>query len=173
MRDSARNRSIKFPRSSPYRSLTLVVALLVLALLLVVLDHGGMLGSTRAQVQTLLSPLMRVLRQAGDSVSGVGQSLSEVQQLRDRVKALEQENSRLASENIQTQELKLQLDRLQSQLRIEQARPWKLLGADVSARTPDGGRRVIMLNAGSEAGVKPGMAVIGQEAAPGWLVRMM
>jgi rod shape-determining protein MreC len=165
MRDSARNRSMRLPRSSPYRSLTLVVALLVLALLLLVLDQGGMLGSTRAQIQTLLSPAMRALRQAGDSIGGVGQTLGDTQQLRERLTALEQENSRLKAENIQIQELKLQLDRLQTQLRIEKSRPWKLLGADVTARTPDGGRRVILLSVGSEQGVKPGMAVIGQEGS--------
>ena len=89
MRDSARNRSIKLPRPAPYRSLTLVVTLLVVALLLLILDQGGMLGSARAHIQTLLSPIMSVLRQAGDGLNGVGQSLSEVQQLRDRVTALE------------------------------------------------------------------------------------
>jgi rod shape-determining protein MreC len=165
MRDSARNRPIKLPRPAPYRSLTLVVALLVAALLLLLLDQGGMLGSTRAQSQTLLSPALGLLRRAGDGVNGVGQSLSEVQQLRDRVSALEQENSHLKADNIQVQELKLQLERLRTQLRIEKARPWQLLGADVSARTPDGGRRVIILSAGSEQGVKPGMAVIGQEGS--------
>ena len=165
MRDSARHRSIKLPRPAPYRSLTLVAMFVVAALLLVVLDQGGMLGTTRAQVQTWLSPVMGVLRQAGDGVSGVGQSLSEAQQLRERVTALEQENSRLKADNIQIQELKLELARLQSQLRIEQSRPWQLLGADVSARSPDGGRRVIILSTGSEQGVKPGMAVIGQEGS--------
>ena len=43
MRDSLRHRPIKLPRSSPYRSLTLVVALVLLALLLLVLDQAGML----------------------------------------------------------------------------------------------------------------------------------
>jgi rod shape-determining protein MreC len=165
MRDSLRNRPIKLPRSSPYRSLTLVVALVVLALLLLVLDQAGMLGSARAQAQSLLMPVMRVLRQVGDGVGGVGQGLTEVTQLRDRVAVLEAENSQLKAQNIQIQELQLQLARLEAQLRIEKEKPWKLLGADVSARTPDGGRRVVMLAAGSQQGVKPGMAVIGKEGS--------
>lgn len=163
MRDSARNRSMRLPRSSPYRSLTLVVALIVLAVLLLTLDQGGLLGSFRSQVQTLLTPLLTPLRRAGDSLSGVGGSLGDVQQLRDRVAQLEQANSRLSAENIQVQELKLRLAQLETQLRIEQERPWQLLGADVSARSPDGGRRLLMLNAGADRGVKPGMAVLGQE----------
>jgi rod shape-determining protein MreC len=165
MRDSLRNRPYKLPRSSPYRSLRLVSAIFVVALLLVVADQGGLLGPVRSQVQTWLSPALGTLRRVGDGVNGVGQSLSEVQQLRDRVAALEQENSRLKAENIQTQELLLRVGRLEEQLRIEQKRPWKLLGADVSARSPDGGRRVIILSVGSEQGVKPGMAVIGREGS--------
>jgi rod shape-determining protein MreC len=165
MRDSLRNRPYKLPRSSPHRSLRLVSAIFVIALLLIVADQGGLLGPARAQVQTLINPLLGTLRRVGDGVNGVGQSLSEVQQLRDRVAALEQENSRLKAENIQTEELQLRLSRLEEQLRIEQKRPWKLLGADVSARTPDGGRRVIILSAGSDQGVQPGMAVIGREGS--------
>ena len=152
---------MRLPRPSPYRSLTLVVALLLLALLLLVLDQGGLLGSFRAQAQTLLTPLTEPLRRLG----GVGQSLTEAQQLRDRVAALEQENSRLKAENIQIQELRLRLDQLETQLRIEKQHAWQLLGADVSARSPDGGRRLIMLNAGSAQGVRPGMAVLGQEGS--------
>jgi rod shape-determining protein MreC len=165
MRDSLRHRPIKLPRSSPYRSLTLVVALVLLALLLLVLDQAGMLGAMRPQIQSLLTPVMRVLRQVGDGVGGVGQGLTEVTQLRDRVAALEAENSQLKAGNLQLQELQLQLTRLEAQLRIEKERPWKLLGADVSARTPDGGRRVVLLAAGSEQGVKQGMAVLGKEGS--------
>ncbi|HJZ47522.1 MAG TPA: rod shape-determining protein MreC [Roseiflexaceae bacterium] len=165
MRDSLRNRPIKLPRASPYRSLTLVVALVLLALLLVVLDQAGMLGSTRAQIQTLLTPIMRALRQVGDGVNGVGQGLTEVTQLRDRVAALEAENSQLKASDLQIQALQLQLARLEAQLRIEKEKPWKLLGADISGRTPDGGRRLVMLAAGSQQGVKPGMPVIGREGS--------
>jgi rod shape-determining protein MreC len=165
MRDSLRNRPIKLPRSSPYRSLTLVIALVVLALLLLVLDQAGMLGSARAQIQSLLLPITRTLRQIGDGVGGVGQGLTEVGQLRDRVAALEAENSQLKASNLQVQELQLQLARLEAQLRIEKEKPWKLFGADVSGRTPDGGRRLVMLAAGSQQGVKPGMAVIGKEGS--------
>ena len=165
MRDSARNRSMRLPRPSPYRSLTLVAALLVLALLLLVLDQGGLLGPFRAQLQTLITPLVQPLRRLGDGLGGVGQSMADTQQLRDRVAALEQENSQLKAENIQIQELKLRLDQLETQLRIEKQHAWKLLGADVSARSPDGGRRLVMLNAGAEQGVRPGMAVLGQEGS--------
>ncbi len=158
-----RNRSMRLPRSSPYRSLRLVVALLVLGALLLALDRAGMLGTLRGQAQSLLTPAMAPLRRLGDRLGGVGAALSDTQQLRDRIAALEQQNGQLRAENIQVQALQLRLAQLETQLRIEKERPWQLLGADVSARSPEGGRRMLMLNAGADQGIKPGMAVLGQE----------
>src|SRR6266545_4197083 len=163
MRDSARNRPIKLPRPAPYRSLTLVVALVVLALLLLILDQAGMLGSARGRAESLLSPLLQSLSRVRDNVSGVGQGLTDTQQLRERVKALEEENSQLNARIIASQALEQENARLREQLGIQKERPWKLLGAGVSTRTPDEGRRVLLMAAGSEQGVQPGMAVIGKE----------
>jgi rod shape-determining protein MreC len=165
MRDSARNRPIRLPRSAPYRPLTLVVALIVLALLLLILDQAGMLGSLRSRAATLLSPALQVLNRVGASVGGVGQGLSDIQQLRDQVQALEAENSQLKSQIIAGQPLAQENARLREQLAIQQQRPWKLLGADVSTRTPDEGRHVLLLAVGSEQGVEPGMAVIARDGS--------
>ncbi len=96
-------------------------------------------------------------------MSGVGQGLSDIQQLNDRIRELEARNSQLEAENIASLALQQENIRLREELDIEQKRPWTLLGADVSARTPDEGRRVLMLAVGSEQGVQPGMAVIAKE----------
>jgi len=165
MRDSIRNRPIKLPRPAPYRSLMLVVSLVVLALLLLVLDQAGMLGSLRGQAETLLSPVLGGLSRVGDGLSGVGQGLSDVQHLSQENAALREENSQLKAQIIKSQALEQEVEHLRQQLRIESERPWKLLGADVSTHTPDSGRRVLLLAAGSDQGVKPGMAVIGKEGS--------
>jgi rod shape-determining protein MreC len=165
MRDYARNRPIKLPRPAPYRSLTLVVALVVLALLLLIADQAGMLGPVRSQAASLLSPVLGELSRVGNGISGVGQGLSDLQQLRDRVAALERENSQLRAQAISSQALEQENARLREQLGIQKQRPWKLLGADVSTRTPDEGRRVLLMSAGSDQGVKPGMAVIAKEGS--------
>jgi rod shape-determining protein MreC len=140
-----------------------VVALLVLALLLLIADQAGMLGSTRSQAASLLSPVLQTLSRVGNSIGGVGQGLSDIQRLRDRVASLEQENSQLKAQVITSQALEQENARLREQLGIQKQRPWKLLGVDVSTRTPDEGRRVVLLAAGSDQGVKPGMAVIAKE----------
>src|ERR1051326_5300538 len=102
MRDSIRNRSMRLPRPSPYRSLTLVLVLFVLTILLYTLDQGGQLGPLRSQAQALLVPALGSLHRLGEGVSSVGQGLSEVQQLRERNKELEQEISQLKNENIES-----------------------------------------------------------------------
>jgi rod shape-determining protein MreC len=160
-----RDRRLKIPSPSPYRTPTLVLALVLLALLLLVLDRSGRLEPVRSQVEALIAPALTTLRRAGDTVSGVGQELSEVQQLQAEVEALREENSQLKADSLRVQELQLENARLREQVRIEAERPWTLLGADVSARTPDAGRRVITLAAGSEQGIRPGMAVIAREGS--------
>ena len=163
MRDSIRNRSMRLPRPSPYRSLTLVLVLFVLTILLYSLDQAGQLGPLRSQAQTVLVPALGGLHRLGESVSGIGQGLTEVQQLRERNKQLEQEISQLKDENIQSKAQQQEYERLRQQLRMEQEQPWKTVGANVAAHTPDGGRHTLTLMVGSDKGVKSGMAVIGQE----------
>lgn len=163
MRDSARRRSIKLSRSSPYRSPTLVVALVVLALLLLVLDRSGALGPLRGQAESLISPALRTIRQVGDGVGGLGQGLGGAAQLQATITAQNEQISQLRAHSIENQALKVRVAHLEQQLRIEQEHPWELLGADVSAHTPDAGRRVLLLAAGSDQGVRPGMAVIARE----------
>lgn len=165
MRDSIRNRPMKLPRPAPYRSLTLVVSLIVLAVLLLVLDQAGMLGSLRGQAESLLSPALRGVSQVGAGLNGVGQGLGDVSALRAENQALRDENSQLKAQIIKSQTLEQEVEHLRAQLRIEAERPWKLLGADVSTHSPDAGRRVLILSVGSEKGVKPGMAVIGREGS--------
>jgi rod shape-determining protein MreC len=165
MRDSTRNRSRRSPRPAPYRSFTLVVAVGVLVVLLLIADQAGMLGSVRGQAATLLSPILQSLSRIRDSVSGVGEGLSNIQQLNERVQALEAENSQLKAQIIASLALEQENARLREELGIEQQRGWKLLGADVSARTPDEGRRVVLMAVGSAQGVRPGMAVIAKEGS--------
>lgn len=154
---------MRLPRPAPYRSLTLITALVVLALLLLALDQAQMLGQARSYAQTFLSPVLQAFRRVGDSLNGVGAGLSDLQQLRAEVAALREENSRLEAQIIKNKTTELENQHLREQLHIQQQRPWKLVGADVSAFSPDDGRRLLLLAAGSEQGIQPGMAVIARE----------
>jgi rod shape-determining protein MreC len=159
-----RDRSFRLPQSSPARAPTLLITLVVLALILVALDYAGMLGPLRSQASSLVNPAMTLMHRAGMSIGGLvdarsaSQESGELAQLREEV-------SRLREANLHTQQLELELARLRQQVRIEAEQPWKLVGGDISAFSPDSGRRVVVLAVGSDAGVHPGMAVIAKEGA--------
>ncbi|GAB4210197.1 MAG: rod shape-determining protein MreC [Roseiflexaceae bacterium] len=163
MRDSARNRSLRFGRSSSPRPLALVGLLIVVALLLVLLDYAGSLAPVRTQAVSLLSPALAAVSGLGQGLGGLGQGLGESQQLRDEVAQLRKRIGELEAERIKSEAALLENAQLRKELKIEQDRPWQLLGATVAARSPDAGRHTLLLTVGSEQGVAPGMAVIGQE----------
>lgn len=157
-------RSLKLPQPSPYRTPTLIIVLVLLALSLFALDQAGLLGSVRNQATSLLSPALGLIHRAGLLLTNASNPTNP-STLEAELAQLREEVSRLKTENIEVEQLKLELTRLRQQARIEEEQPWKLLGADISAFSPDTGRRVALLGVGSEAGVKPGMAVIAKEGA--------
>ncbi|HEU4322791.1 MAG TPA: rod shape-determining protein MreC, partial [Roseiflexaceae bacterium] len=165
MRDSARNRSLRFGRSSSPRPRALVGLLIVAALLLVLLDYAGRLGPLRTQAVSLLSPALAAVSGLGQGLGGLGQGLGESQQLRDELAQLRKRVGELEAERIKSEAALLENAQLRKELKIEQERPWKLLGASVAARSPDAGRHTLLLAVGAEQGVAPGMAVIGQDGA--------
>lgn len=143
----------------------LFLALVLCALLLLVLDQAGMLGPLRTRATSLLSPALTVIHRIGGTLDSLTQNIGSTGQLNSELEALREENSRLKAENIRVEALELEIARLRQQVRIEAEQPWKLFGADVSAYTPDTGRRVLLLAAGSNDGIKPGMAVIAKEGS--------
>lgn len=160
-----RDRRLKIPQSSPYRAPTLIIALALLAALLLVLDQFGMISPLRRQAEAIVAPALTGLRRIGDGAADIGGSIGEVDRLRQEVEALREENSRLTAQNIRVAALELENTRLREQVRIEQEQPWRLLGVEVSAHSPDAGRRVLMLAAGAEHGIRVGMAVIGRDGS--------
>jgi rod shape-determining protein MreC len=156
---------MKLSRPSPFRAFTVLTALALAAVVLLVLDRAGRLAPVREQADRVIVPALGGLSSVSRRVESVGQGISELQQLRDRVQALEQENSQLKAANIRSQALEQENERLRRQVRLETERPWQLLGAEVLAHSPDPGRHLLTLRAGRERGVKPGMAVIGQEGS--------
>lgn len=163
MRDSARNRSLRFGRSSSPRPRALVGLLIVVALLLVLLDAAGSLAPLRAQAVGWLSPALAAVSGLGQHLGGL--DLGESQQQRDELEQLRRRVSELEAERIKSEAALLENVQLRKELKIEQERPWQLLGASVAARSPDAGRHTLLLTVGAEQGVAPGMAVIGQDGA--------
>ncbi|MGQ9547079.1 MAG: rod shape-determining protein MreC [Roseiflexus sp.] len=159
-----RDRSYRL--SQPVRRSPLpVILLLLIAAALLVADQSGLLGPLRVYAQTIISPVLVRMQQTGAWIGSlVGRSGND-QALLAELEALRAENADLKARLIQAEALEFENARLREQVRIEQAYPWQLLGADVIAITPDTGRRLVLFAAGAGQGVRPGMAVIAREGS--------
>lgn len=163
MRNRLDDSPIRLPSAAPRRPLLFLFALFALAALLLLLDQQGILRPLRDHASNAITPALQALAGARTRAEDLGREVSDVARLRDENAELRAEIARLKAELIAAEPLVLENDRLRRQLRIEEATPWQLLGADVTAFTPDAGRRTLNIARGSSDGVLPGMAVIGQQ----------
>ncbi len=154
-----RDRSIRSPRGG----IALLLALTLAAALLLGLNRAGMLQPLRERASFVLAPLLVAGQRAGSAAGSLGGGDSAA--LKQRIADLEAENSALKTSGVRLQQLELENTRLREQVRIEKEQPWKLLGADIAARAPDNGRRLITLAVGTAQHVKVGMAVIARDGS--------
>lgn len=159
-----RDRSYRL--SQPARRSPLLIILLVLAsAAILAADQAGLLGPLRTHAQTLISPVLGRLQSVSSWLESFTRQWNDDPALRAENEALRAEIADLKARLIEAEALKFENARLREQVRIEQAYPWQLLGADVLALTPDTGRRLVLIAAGADQGVQPGMAVIAREGS--------
>ncbi|NJP05447.1 MAG: rod shape-determining protein MreC [Chloroflexaceae bacterium] len=144
------------------RPLLLGLLLCAVALVLIVLDQWGQLGPTRGVLNQVINPVAQQFAGARNGTGGFWASIMDIPHLQAENQRLQQENSQLKADAITYERVLAENTYLRQQLAIEQEQPWQLLGAEVTVRTPDAGRRVMHIARGSNDGVQVGMAVIGQ-----------
>ncbi len=133
-----------------------------IALVLLLADLQGMLGSLRSTLTYLTAPTTARLSALQNDLHDRWRGVFEWQALQAENTALRQQISQLQAELIAREQALVENSQLRKQLAIEEQRPWHLIGAEVTIRTPDAARRVMTIARGSHDGVAPGMAVIGQ-----------
>ncbi len=167
MRDFLDERPIKLRRersSSPAsgRPFLLAVVLCLAAGLLLILDRQGLLAPARATLDLAVAPVAGRLTALRDGVDELAAAPRGEAALQARIEELERENSHLNNELLRLERAQVENVFLRQQLEIQRERPWRLLGAEVTVRSPDAGRRVMLLARGADDGLRPGMAVLGQ-----------
>ncbi len=155
-------RSSATPAARSRRPVLLGLALMMVAGLLIVLDYYGWLQPARNTADTLLAPITLQFNAARQTIEDLFSGPTSISALNAENAALKQEISQLQAELIRLEQARIENQRLRQQLAIEQTSPWKLRGADVLVRSPDGNRRTMTIASGTEEGVNVGMAVIGQ-----------
>ncbi len=168
MRDYLDDRPIKLHRertgseATTVRPLILALVLCGLAGLLIFLDLQGMLGPTRGIVQQGLAPVAQQLTAVRDGFTAALSTPLSADALETRIAELERENTQLHDELLRREQAAVENVFLRQQLNITRSQPWLLLGAEVTLRHPDAGRRTFTIARGANDGVDVGMAVIGQ-----------
>jgi rod shape-determining protein MreC len=167
MRDYLDERPIKLRRErantpASGRPFVLAAVLCLVAGALIILDRQGMITPIRLLLQQSIAPAAQSLTSLRDQAGDVASAPRSDEDLRARISALEQENSQLKAENLRIQQDQVENTFLRQQLQIQREQPWRLLGAEVTVRPPDAGRRVMTIARGTTDGVRAGMAVIGQ-----------
>jgi len=144
------------------RSLLLALLLCAVAGGLLWLDMRGTLTPVHGVAGRVLSPIAGVLSGVHNGAADVWYSVADLRGLREENAALRQEQSELEAEVIALERMRVENTRLRQQLEIQKQQPWLLLGAEVTMRSPDAGQRIMTIARGTEDGIKPGMAVVGQ-----------
>lgn len=167
MRDLLDDRPIKLRRErsatpATGRPFVVAIVLCLLAGLLFALDRQGLITPARQAAQQLLVPVAQRLTALRDGAADLATAPRSEGALRAQVAELQQANGELQAELLRREQAQVENVFLRQQLEIQRANPWTLLGAEVTVRSPDAGRRVLMIARGERDGVRPGMAVIGQ-----------
>lgn len=152
----------------------LPIVLLGIGLLLLLLGNTGALGPVDNALGFIVAPLEQGVSAVLDALGGLTQTARDVQALQQEVEELQQANDALLQENFRLREYQAENEELRRKLNFAEANPtYGLVGADVVERGCEVfpcGRvvgednnpylRYIIINAGAQDGVAPGMPVV-------------
>jgi rod shape-determining protein MreC len=152
------------------RARLLLVTLIVTSLFLITLDLRGVkvIDGFKQATQTVMSPFQR----AGSAVlTPVKNFLSDVTHLgrtRNQIEKLEAENAKLRSELINRQNADAQLEQLKDILDLAGTAGYKIVNAKViSQGSSQSFSQTVMIDIGSNAGIKKNMTVLSQYGIAG------
>jgi rod shape-determining protein MreC len=148
--------------SLTFRQTVILVAVFLLTCVgLIALDQQHRLDSARTPAEALVQPFQAALSRVGDRVHGFGSGSSPSEQ---QLQAMTAERNQLLAENARLKDLEQQVAELQKQLGFKQSRPeLQVASASVVGQDPNGTTRTLVIDQGSNDGVKVGMAVISPD----------
>ncbi|MCX7839410.1 MAG: rod shape-determining protein MreC [Anaerolineae bacterium] len=156
----------------------LPIILVAIALLALILHTVGVLQPLENVALSWLQPLLQRVRDISPSAQDIAGSLADVNALREQVRQLQNQVVELNILRVRVRELENENTLLRQQLAYKQANPdFDILGAAVLQRNPDLARvvgqdpsnlaRYIIIDQGSEEGVKAGMPVVTPQGLVG------
>lgn len=159
--------NIRFPKSLRILALSLVaIGILTLALSGVFTSLSRLVVSPLISIQTWVSQQYR-------GVENIASSSQDIQEIRQQNTELEAENARMQAQIVELQQQLVEYKILSALLEFARANPeHKYIGASVIGRDPSPFLHYIIINRGSDDGLKRGMPVVTQNGLAGRVVQV-
>jgi rod shape-determining protein MreC len=142
------------------RTLTVLATCLVLALMLLGLSQMPQLQPVRGYLEGIVAPVQQAFSQAAYSANSWTQTLNNMHALADENARLKEQIAQLETQNAQLAGLQTENDTLRKTLGFQVEHPdLRTLPALVIGRDPSGLSRELVLDRGTDDGVRMGMAV--------------
>jgi rod shape-determining protein MreC len=158
---------------TPTRKNALLLVAVLFGHLVLISDQVGKLdraGFIEDEVLRASRPVLRVTEGARDQVGGVAARLTEIRTARGENEGLRREVERLRSELGRYREDSAENERLRRLLEMREQLAPESLGAAVVSSNISGQTRMIVIDRGSNGGVKPDMAVVAWGGAVGRVI---
>jgi len=150
-----------------------VVFLVSAAVLITFLSTRGWFQPVESAVGLVTMPLQRILDASGRAVSSVAGSFTETRDLRAENAALKKTVDELVREVVMLRGAELENRTLREQLGyVQSATEWRYLPAQVIGRDPTKVLEYIIIDRGSESGVREGMVVVTPRGLVGRVTRV-
>lgn len=144
------------------QTLVLIFLFVVVSTGLIVLDSQQRLDWLRSPASQIFSPVTWVFNQVGDGASSIGSGNSS--DIETELESVRQERDELLAENAELRMLEEEVEQLRNQLNFQEAFPdLEPVPANVISEDPKGVERILIIDQGREAGIRPGMAVVSPE----------
>ncbi len=159
--------NIRFPKSLRIIALSLVaIGILALALSGVFSSLSRLIGTPLTSIQTWVS-------QQYQGVENFVSASQDIREIRQQNTGLEAENARMQAQIVELQQQLVEFEILSALLEFARANPeHKYIGASVIGRDPSPFLNYIIINRGSDDGLRRGMPVVTQNGLAGRVVQV-
>jgi rod shape-determining protein MreC len=158
------------------RGRTLLAVLVLVSLILITVDYrqgdGGAVAAVQRGVLTVFAPVAEGFSAVVRPVGGFFSAIGELGSLRDRNAALEADLRALREQQVSVAELQRENAELRSQLDMRERLGFTTTAAQVIAQPPTSVERSLLIDAGANNGLLPGMAVINEFGLVGKLTEV-
>ena len=158
------------------RGRTLLAVLVLTSLILITVDYrqgdGGAVAAIQRGVLTIFAPVAEGFSTVVRPVGGFFGAIGELGSLRERNAALEADLRVLREQQVSVAELQRENEELRNQLGMRERLGFTTTASQVIAQPPTSIERSVLIDAGADNGLLPGMAVINEFGLVGKLTEV-